>query len=134
MSLNNILYLEEKAFVSNKVDINGIIEIYSLRSELNQIANKFLTSINEYRKFARKELGLKNKIPLYLSSRLLLFTVKSEDTNYWINYFNILKICYSDNIIIIFKNGDILELHITKIKIIKELEKINKVLNYINSL
>jgi hypothetical protein len=134
MSLNNILYLEEKAFVSNKVDINGIIEIYSLRSELNQIANKFLTSINEYRKFARKELGLKNKIPLYLSSRLLLFTVKSEDTNYWINYFNILKICYSDNIIIIFKNGDILELHITKTKIIKELEKINKVLNYINSL
>jgi hypothetical protein len=45
MSLNNILYLEEKEFVAKKVDINGITEIYSLRSELNQIASKFLMSI-----------------------------------------------------------------------------------------
>lgn len=134
MSLNDILYLKEENFCANIITQFEVGKIYSVKSELNKIAKKHFISISEYKKLVRKELSLKNKIPLYISNQLLFFNIKSNDTIYWINYFNILKICYQDNILVIFKTGDILELEINKKQIKKELNKVKEVLEYIASL
>ena len=134
MSLNDILYLKEENFCANIITQFEVGKIYSVKSELNKIAKKHFISISEYKKLVRKELSLKNKIPLYISNQLLFFNIKSNDTIYWINYFNILKICYQDNILVIFKTGDILELEINIKLIKKELNKVKEVLEYIASL
>jgi hypothetical protein len=130
MNENSILFLKEKDFVTTVFYIEKNEEVYSLNSELNKLAKRHFFSLNEYRKLVRKQIELKNKIPIFFSNDLFLFNLKSCDTCYWINYFNILKICYDENIVIIFKNGYILRLDIKRKNLIKELEKIDKVLNY----
>jgi hypothetical protein len=105
-------------------------EVYSLNSELNKLAKRYFLSLSEYRKLVRKQLDFKNKIPIYFSDKLFLFYLKIGNESYWINYFNILKICYDENIVIIFKNGYILKLDIKRKNLIKELGKIDKVLNF----
>ena len=134
MMKNKLLYLEEKDFVSIANYSDRVEEIYSIRSEVNRLANKHLFSVLEYRKLIRKETDLKNKIPIYFSESLLLFYVKSLDATYWINYFNILKICYEDEAYIIFKNGSILKLDVSKKLLKLELIKINKVITYVDNL
>ena len=130
MKENGILFLKEKDFVATVFYVERCEEVYSLNSELNKLAKRHFLSLSEYRKLVRKQLDLKNKIPIYFSDKLFLFYLKIKDESFWINYFNILKICYDENIVIIFKNGYILRLDIKRKNLIKELEKIDKVLNY----
>ena len=78
MSLRDILYLKEKNFIANVIKTDGVEQIYSIKSELNQIAKKHFINISEYRKLVRKKIDLKNKIPIYFSNQLLLFNVKSN--------------------------------------------------------
>ena len=134
MSISNILYLKEEEFIAKIVTNNSEREVYSLRSEINSIAKDCLLSISEYYKLVRKKLPLKNKIPIYFTNKLLLFTFKSKNAHYWVNYFNILKICYDEEVVIIFKNGTMLKVNLNKRIIIKELCKINLILEYINEL
>ena len=130
MYSNGILFLKEKDFVATVFYVERCEEVYSLNSELNKLAKRHFLSLSEYRKLVRKQLDLKNKIPIYFSDKLFLFYLKIGNESYWINYFNILKICYDENIVIIFKNGYILKLDIKRKNLIKELGKIDKVLNY----
>ena len=130
MKENGILFLKEKDFVATVFYVERCEEVYSLNSELNKLAKRHFLSLSEYRKLVRKQLDLKNKIPIYFSDKLFLFYLKIGNESYWINYFNILKICYDENIVIIFKNGYILKLDIKRKNLIKEMEKIDKVLNY----
>jgi hypothetical protein len=130
MSKSSILFLKEKDFVATVFYVERCEEVYSLNSELNKLAKRHFLSLSEYRKLVRKQLDLKNKIPIYFSDKLFLFYLKIGNESYWINYFNILKICYDENIVIIFKNGYILKLDIKRKNLIKEMEKIDKVLNY----
>lgn len=130
MSKNSILFLKEKDFVATVFYVEKSEEVYSLNSELNKLAKRHFLSLSEYRKLVRKQLDFKNKIPIYFSDKLFLFYLKIGNESYWINYFNILKICYDENIVIIFKNGYILKLDIKRKNLIKEMEKIDKVLNY----
>lgn len=130
MNENSILFLKEKDFVATVFYVERCEEVYSLNSELNKLAKRHFLSLSEYRKLVRKQIELKNKIPIYFSDKLFLFYLKIKDESFWINYFNILKICYDENIVIIFKNGYILRLDIKRKNLIKELEKIDKVLNY----
>jgi hypothetical protein len=130
MSKSSILFLKEKDFVATVFYVEKSEEVYSLNSELNKLAKRHFLSLSEYRKLVRKQLDLKNKIPIYFSDKLFLFYLKIGNESYWINYFNILKICYEENIVIIFKNGYILKLDIKRKNLIKELGKIDKVLNF----
>jgi hypothetical protein len=130
MKENGILFLKEKDFVATVFYVERCEEVYSLNSELNKLAKRHFLSLSEYRKLVRKQLDLKNKIPIYFSDKLFLFYLKIGNESYWINYFNILKICYDENIVIIFKNGYILKLDTKRKNLIKELGKIDKVLNY----
>jgi hypothetical protein len=130
MKENGILFLKEKDFVATVFYVERCEGVYSLNSELNKLAKRHFLSLSEYRKLVRKQLDLKNKIPIYFSDKLFLFYLKIGNESYWINYFNILKICYDENIVIIFKNGYILKLDIKRKNLIKELGKIDKVLNY----
>ena len=130
MYSNGILFLKEKDFVATVFYVERCEEVYSLNSELNKLAKRHFLSLSEYRKLVRKQLDLKNKIPIYFSNKLFLFYLKIGNESFWINYFNILKICYDENIVIIFKNGYILKLDIKRKNLIKELGKIDKVLNY----
>ena len=130
MKENGILFLKEKDFVATVFYVEKSEEVYSLNSELNKLAKRHFLSLSEYRKLVRKQLDLKNKIPIYFSNKLFLFYLKIGNESYWINYFNILKICSDENIVIIFKNGYILKLDIKRKNLIKEMEKIDKVLNY----
>lgn len=134
MSKNSILFLKEKDFVATVFYVEKSEEVYSLNSELNKLAKRYFLSLSEYRKLVRKQLDFKNKIPIYFSDKLFLFYLKIGNESFWINYFNILKICYDENIVIIFKNGYILKLDIKRKNLIKEMEKIDKVLNYRKSL
>ena len=134
MSIGNILYLKEEGFVATKVTEVEEKEVYSLRSEINSIAKNCFFDITKYHKLVRKKLPLKNKIPIYFSDKLLLFTFKSKNVCYWVNFFNIFKICYDEEIVIIFKNGTILKVNLNKRIIKNELFKINQVLEYINNL
>ena len=134
MSKNRLLYLKEKEFVSIAVTEDEVRNIYSIKSEIDKLAKTHFFSIKEYRKLVRRALSLANKIPIYFSQSLFLFYVNSKNTLYWINYFMVLKVCYEKNIIIFLKNGDVLELEVSKRVFVKELEKINIVLNYVNNL
>ena len=134
MSKNRILYLTEKDFVSMLVTEEEMTKIYSVRSEINNIAKNHFLNIKEYHKLVRKKLLLKNKIPIYFSQSLLLFYINSNKTIFWINYYMILKICYDKNIVIFFKDGSMLELEISKRVISNELKKIYIVLEHINNL
>ena len=134
MKKNKLLYLEEKEFIAKAYYCDKVEEIYSIRSEINRLANTHLFNILEYRKLIKKVVDLKNKIPIYFSNSLFMFYLRNNEGIYWINYFNILKICYENEIIIIFQNGDILKLDISKKIIIKELNKIDMILGYIKNL
>ena len=134
MSKNRLLYLKEKDFVSIAVTEEEVRNIYSVRSEIDKLAKTHFFSIKEYRKLVRKELLLANKIPIYFSPSLFLFYVNSKNTLYWINYFMVLKVCYEKNIFIFLKNGEVIELEISKRVFVKEMQKINIVLNYVNNL
>ena len=130
MSKSSILFLKAKGFVATVFYVERCEEVYSLNSELNKLAKRHFLSLSEYRKLVRKQLDLKNKIPIYFSDKLCLFYLKIRNESYQINYFNILKICSDENIVIIFKNGYILKLDTKRKNLIKELGKIDKVLNY----
>ena len=134
MSVNHILYLKEKDFVSISVTEKEAFNIYSVKNEVDKIAKAHFFCVKEYRKLVRKELSLANKIPIYFSQSLLLFYINSKNTLFWINYFMILKVCYEKNIIIFFKNGDVIELEVSKVVFIRELQKINTILNHVNNL
>ena len=134
MNVNRLLYLKEKDFVSISVTEKEVKNIYSIRSEINRIAKTYFFSIREYRKLVKKELNLANKIPIYFSSTLLLFYINSKSTLFWINYFMILKICYEKNIFIFLQNGEVIELEVSKRAFVRELKKVNIVLNYVNNL
>ena len=134
MSKNRLLYLKEKDFVSIAVTEDEVRNIYSIKSEIDKLAKTYFFSIKEYRKLVRRALSLANKIPIYFSQSLFLFYVNSKNTLYWINYFMVLKVCYEKNIVIFLKNGDVLELEVSKRVFVKELKKINIVLNYVSNL
>lgn len=134
MKDNQLLYICEEAFSAKKVYFDFEDTIYSLRSEINNISKKYLFSIDNYRRLARKKILLKNKIPIYFSCELFLFYVKNKNICYWINYFNILGIYQKGKIIILFKNLVTLELDVSISVLNKELAKIGKVLEYIKDL
>lgn len=134
MSIGNILYLKEEEFVATIITEEEERKIYSVRSEINSLAKSCFFTISEYYKLVRKKIPLKNKIPIYFSDKLLLFTFISDKTHYWVNFFNILKICYDEEIVIIFKNGECLRVNTNKRILDKELNKIKYVLEYINKL
>ena len=134
MSVKNILYLKEKDFVSSIVYIGKEERIYSVGDKVNKLAKSHFFSVKEYRKIARKELQLGNKIPIYFSNVLFLFYINAKNTLYWINYFMVLKICYDKNVIIFFKDGSFIEVEVSKKNFSNELKKINKVLQYVNNL
>lgn len=132
---NRILYLKETIFEANSYTTNGIIPIFSLRNEISKLAIAHLFTIDGYRYAIKHVLPFKNKIPIYYSNNTLLFYIKSKaDEKYFINYFEIFKICYDNKILILFKSGEQLELNISKKMIEKELKKINTLLNYLNNL
>lgn len=132
---SKLLYLKEKDFISTAYFFDYQQDIYSLKSYINHLVKKHLFNLPEYNRLARKEMNLKNKIPIYFSPDLLLFKINSQEGSYYINYFNVLKFCYEDkNVVIIFKNYDILKLTVSKIILSKELKKIDVVLTYISSL
>ena len=131
MSSKDILYLKEECFSATIITNDSMGKIYSIKSEINSIAKGHFISLPDYKKLVRKGLGLKNKIPIYFSDKLMLFNVKSDSCSYWINYFNILKICYNNEIIVIFKTGYILRLNTNKKIIINELTKVKKILDYL---
>ena len=132
---NRLLYLKQSIFEAKAYTISGVSDILSQRSEINKLACKYLFSVESYKKSIRRVLPLKNKIPIYFSNKLFLFYLKTNDgVMYYINYFEILKICFDENIIIIFKNGDILKLGVSKKIVTNEIKKIKIILNYINNL
>ena len=134
MNINRLLYLKEKDFVSISVTEKEVSNIYSIKSEINKLANSYFFSIREYRKLVKKELKLANKIPIYFSPTLLLFYINSNNTLFWVNYFMILKVCYEKNIFIFLQNGEVLELEVSKRVFMRELKKVNIVLNYVKNL
>ena len=131
---SKLLYLEEVDFVSKAYYSDFEAKIYSVKSEVNKLANKYLFSILEYKRLIRKVTDLKNKIPIYFSKSLLLFYVRCDNVVYWINFCNILKVCYEEKIYVIFKCGKILKLDVSISVLKRELVKIEKVLDYINNL
>lgn len=135
MNYKNILYLKEKDYISTIKYIEKEEQIYSIKSKINKIAKKFLFDVNYYKKMIRKELELKNKIPIYFSEKLLLFTLNYKKEIYFINFYNILKITYEDkNVIIIFINYETLVFPLSKRILQNELIKIKKVSNYVENL
>ena len=134
MKVKDILYLVEKDFVSTVYHLNGKESIYSVKTTLNKIAKQHLFNLQEYYKLVRREIGLKNKIPIYFSEGMLLFNLKCKQTSYFINFFNVLKVCFEDDVIIIFKNNTILHLEVSKKILFQEMTKINKVLDYVRKL
>lgn len=131
---NRLLYLIEEEYVAKAIYTDSVKSIYSIKSELNKIAKNHLTSLAIYYKNVRKILHLKNKIPIFFSDSLLLFQINSKKAKYFINYFNILKICYEEKMVIIFNDGTILKLSCKKSVFKRELEKIKCIVDYRNNL
>ena len=134
MSKNILLYIKEEGFISTSYYIDKEEQIYSINSELNNLAKRYFLSLPYYRKSVNKQLGLKYNIPIYFSPTLLLFRLKSKNVVYYINYFNILKICYEEGVVIIFKGGHILEVEVKKKVVLQQLQKIDQILVYMNKL
>ena len=132
---NKLLYLKEQGFVSTAYYSDFEEQIYSLSSELNQIARKHLFNLTEYNRLARKEIGLKNKIPIYVSPTVLLYKLNSVEGEFYINHFSVLQVCYeSGKVMYIFDNFSTLEVTISKRVLDNEIKKIKIILDYIHSL
>ena len=134
MNDNKIIYLHERDNYAKVYYEEGVKVVNSIKSEIKKIASKHLFSIDGYLFSVRKELSLKYKIPIYFSSRLFLFCIKTKNEMFLVNYFSIYKILYQDNIVIVFNNGELLELSISKDKIVNQMKKVELILNYINNL
>lgn len=131
----SILYLKQTIFEAIAYTDKGTYNIASLQSEINKLAMKYLFTVSSYKKSIKRVLPFKNKIPIYFSNDLILFYLKTNDDNkYYMNYTEIFKICYDENIMIIFKNGESLKVKVSKKILINELKKIKLLLNYINNL
>jgi hypothetical protein len=129
-----ILYLKETLFEATLYANEECFKISSVQGELNKLATKYLFSIASYKSCVKKKLPLKNKIPIYFSNQLLFFYLKTNEEKYYLNYFEIFKICCEEKAIIIFKNGHKIELDISKKIILNEIKKVKLLLNYINNL
>ncbi len=134
MSFKHILYLKETRIDAKIYYEEEIKTINNIKSELKRMACKHLFSIDGYLFALRKELSMKYKIPIYFSTKLFLFYFKTKEELFLINLFAIYKILYNGNIVILFNNGEILELSGRKETILKQLKMANVILNYINNL
>ena len=133
--MERIIYLKQTLFYAKAYTISGVSEIYSLRNEINKLASKHLFSLESYKKGVKKHLPLKNKIPIFFSKSLLLFYLKTKNNEmYYINFFEVFKICFAKKCIIIFKNGEILELDVTRKVLSNEMAKVKTISNYLNNL
>ena len=131
---NRIIYLKQNLFEAKKYTYLDVEEINSLRNEIDRFCATYLFSLESYKKSVRKKIGLKSKIPIYFSNKLMFFYLKENENRYLINFMEIFKICFEEKVIIIFKNGDILELELNKKIITKELVKVETILNYLDNL
>ena len=78
---------------------------------VNYICMNYLTSIETYNKALRNILGFKYKIPIYLSSNLIIIFTKNIKAYYniFINYNNILSaVKVNEKIVLTFKNNETL--------------------------
>ena len=132
--MNKLLYLIEEEYVSQAVYTDNILPIYSLNTEVKKIMKKHFLSLDSYSKLVRKQLPLKNKIPIYCSSSILLFKINSKNGKYMINFFNLLKICSDKDVVFIFKDGSILRVDVSITVVKRELRKIYSIIAYINNL
>ena len=131
---SELLYIVEENFVSKAVYIEQEIKIYSLKTEVDKIAKKHFISIESYYKLVRKQLNLKNKIPIRFSDSLLLFKLNSKSGQYVINFYNLLKICLEEKVKLIFTNGEVLEIDVSQRVVKRELDKINDLITYLNGI
>ena len=88
-----------------------------------------------YKKIMAKKFRYYRNVPIYFSKSLMLFKIRDDYFNYYINYNQLLSMSYNDKMVVaIFKNGEILCIDETKNDIRKYDNMCKTINNYINYL
>lgn len=130
-----LLYIIEDGYITKCIYADEILNAYSLKSAINQIAGDFFINIKGYQHEVRKRTSLKNKIPLYLSPQALFFYYFDRaGRRYLINYFALVGAFYDDDIIFVFKSGVILRLDSSLPVLKKEIKKVCEITNHLKKM
>lgn len=102
---------------------------------INVICKAYFIDVKKYMQYARAKLNITQNVPIYLSSSLLLFKVKTSNKEYYINYF---MVKYEEEIngrlIIHFFDGTVANIKMSRRKYEIIENKINIILQYMDSL
>ena len=99
---------------------------------ISVISKEYFLDLKKYNKYVGESLNIKRNIPIHLSNNLMLFKIKLDNMEYYINYYNIIYIGYDKlNVLIIFKSGAMLYFKYKIIRLKKIIEKCQKIDDYI---
>lgn len=122
---------DNKLYISsdNEIDILDC----TFQKYINLQLTKTLTNLQSREQTTKRVLGFSSKIPLYIGPTILLICMKSYrlESSLYINYHSI-KSCQTNknNVIITFLSNHCIKLN-QKHSYMKQLEKCNKILDYL---
>ncbi|CCV63810.1 predicted competence protein ComK [Alteracholeplasma palmae J233] len=100
---------------------------------VKKLCEKQLFTYEGYLKAVSNILNMKYKIPLYINSKIILFSTSGYRNyeNIWINYQTIKTVdFYEKTILFTFFSQQILRIQMTKCQYQRQIEKINKIIAY----
>ena len=118
--INNIVYEDNKV-------IDKTFEKY-----IDNLSMPYFKTLNSIRTTTKEILNIKRNIPLYISSKALLFPIIVFNTKYYINYYEVFKTSYNRNILsITFNDGETISFNLSYSKYNTLKDNINKILSYL---
>ena len=108
-----------------------------VKSYLNSLCMKNLSTFDGRKKALAKLLGQKSNIPIYINDEIIVYPTKSlrEYDMYFINYHGVLSLrkLDNDNTLFVFKNLEELTINISFKRIIKQHKRVEFIIQYLNN-
>ena len=122
---------------SNNTIINPFLVINDKRAiyYIKELCMAHLFTLEGYFKTVKKNLFIKQKIPIYLNSKTILFYNNGfmDYDSIFINYLEIKEIKQmKDNLIIIFRDNEQLKVDFSYYEYLSHVKRVKKILNYKN--
>lgn len=133
-------YSDVDYFVLNEYDSFYVISENKIKIEsnkifLNELLGTYFLDFAAYKKILRKNLGISRKASLYLKKDLLFMRVDSNKGVYYINYYNVFKMDFCDEqLLVIFNDKTKIAIDTTSCSWKNSMKKFKKLLDYIKNI
>ena len=103
----------------DRIIINEQVIFKTFKGYINGLCIDSFSTLKGRTQAIKKQLNIKYNVPVFINEKNILFKVKQNDMNYYINYYEILDIDkQKEKTVIVFKDLEVLRLDISK-RIIK---------------